>query len=248
MNVRPAPVLRLEGVVKRYHRHTALDSVSFELYASEICALIGPNGAGKTTTLKCIMGLARLSAGRIWVHGRPHTDPSVRLDMALVPEVPAVYELLTVWEHLEFIARAYRLEGWEARARELLERFGLAERRNALATTLSKGMRQKLIICGALLHNPSLLLFDEPFTGLDPQAQRELRQTMLDLRERGQTVLVSSHMLDAVEKFSDRAFILNRGKLIAQGNLEQLRIRYRLPSTVPLEEVFFEATREEGLP
>lgn len=239
------PILRLEGVVKRYGRLVALGGVSFEVRPGEVCALIGPNGAGKTTTLKCIMGLARLAAGHIWIDGRPHHDPGARMRVALVPEVPAVYELLTVWEHLEFVARAYRLEGWRDRAAELLKRFELDRRRRDLASTLSKGMRQRLLIVAALLHDPALVLFDEPFTGLDPHAQRELRQVMLELRDRGKAVLVSAHMLDTVERLSDRALILHRGRLIAEGSLEALRARYRLPSTVPLEEVFFEATQRD---
>jgi len=236
--------LVVRGLVKAYGPVQVLHGVTFNVARGEIVALLGPNGAGKTTTLKTVAGLLRPTAGEVWVAGRPHTDPEARQRLALVPEIPAVYELLTVWEHLEFIARAFRLDAWQPAAEDLLQRYHLWEKRQALAATLSKGQRQKLLICCALLHQPEVFLFDEPMVGLDPAAQRDLKDSLRALRDQGAAILVSTHMLETAERLCDRALVMNRGRVIAEGSLQALRERFHLSGDASLEDVFLEATGE----
>lgn len=242
---RPA-LLEVRDLAKRFGAVQALKGISFCLYPGEIVALLGPNGAGKTTTIRCIMGLNRPTAGTILVEGRPHTDPAVRMKVGLVPEIPTVYGLLTVWEHLRFVALAYRLREWESRAQRLLQELDLWDKRNSLGNALSKGMKQKVLLSMVLLHEPDVVLMDEPLTGLDPQAQREFKQYVLDLRAGGHAILMSTHMLDTVERLCDRALVLKQGTLLAEGSLDSLRARFHLPSSTPLEDIFLEATRAES--
>lgn len=162
--------------------------------------------------------------------------------LGYIPEVPSVYDLLTPWEHLQFTAMAYGLTGWRENAEAILERFDLDEKRNAFCGELSKGMRQKVLIACALLHQPALYLFDEPTVGLDPQAQRELTDQMRQLRETGAALLVSTHILSQIERLADRAVILNRGKIVASGTLDELRRMFNLASDTPLEDVFLQVT------
>lgn len=241
---RPESHLAVRGLVKAFGATQVLHGVTFDVARGEIVALLGPNGAGKTTTLKSVAGLLRPTAGQIWVAGRPHTDPEARQRLAMVPEMPAVYELLTAWEHLEFMARAFRLETWQPEAESLLRRYHLWEKREALAATLSKGQRQKLLICCALLHRPEVFLFDEPLVGLDPAAQRDLKDSLRALRNQGAAILVSTHMLETAERLCDRALVMNRGEVIAEGSLTELRARFRLSGDASLEDVFLEATGE----
>jgi ABC-2 type transport system ATP-binding protein len=235
-------VLRVDQVHKTYGRLNAVDGVSLSVSRGEIVGLLGPNGAGKSTLIKCIAGLLRVSGGSIEVDGFLVRTPEARRSTGYIPEVPSLYDLLTPWEHLQFIALAYELEDWEPRANALLEKFGLADKRDAFSGELSKGMRQKVLIACALLHQPSLYLFDEPTVGLDPQAQRELTRQLLQLREGGAAVLVSTHILAQIEPIADRAIIMSHGQSIAGGTLDGLREMYQLPQDTPLEDVFLQVT------
>src|SRR5690606_13254211 len=208
---RPESHLAVRGLVKTFGATQVLHGVTFQVARGEIVAILGPNGAGKTTTLKTIAGLLRPTAGQVWVAGRPHTHPEARRALALVPEVPAVYELLTTWEHLEFIARAFALDGWQPEAEALLRRYHLWEKRDALV-------------------------------GLDPAAQRDLKDTLRALRDQGAAILVSTHMLETAERLCDRALVLHRGRVIAEGGLDALRAQFRLAGDASLEDIFLEAT------
>lgn len=236
-------VVEVEHLSKSYGRFEAVRDVSFSLGPGEIVALLGPNGAGKSTTIKCIVGLLRPTRGQVRIAGHPVRSEAANERLGYIPEHPAVYELLTVWEHMELVARAYRLSGWRDEAEDLLDKYALVDKRGTLASQLSKGMRQKLLIACALLHRPQFFAFDEPIVGLDPQAQRELKEEMLRLRDEGRTILVSTHMLGSVEAVADRAIIMREGKLLGTGSLEELRERYNLPSDTPLEDVFLRATQ-----
>jgi ABC-2 type transport system ATP-binding protein len=235
-------ILNVENVSKAYGELDAVRGVSIGVSAGEIVGLLGPNGAGKSTLIKCIAGLLRVSSGSISIGGFRVRTPEARGKTGYIPEVPSLYDLLTPWEHLQFIALAYQLSDWEARAEALLERFGLADKRDAFSGELSKGMRQKVLIACALLHQPSLYLFDEPTVGLDPQAQRELTRQLLQLRQEGAAVLVSTHILAQIEPIADRAIIMSHGQTIAGGTLGQLREMYQLPHDAPLEDVFLQVT------
>jgi ABC-2 type transport system ATP-binding protein len=231
------PGLEVAGLTRRYGSTVAVDALSFRVRPGEILALLGPNGAGKTTTLMCLAGLVRPDAGRISLRGEVLGSSRGR-QIALIPETPEVYEMLTVWEHLVFVARSCRLpEGWRERAERLLERLDLRARRDSLGEALSKGMRQKLLVAAAVLAATPVLLLDEPMIGLDPRGQRELREIILEVRGEGVAVVVSTHLLDNVQSFCDRLLILKKGRAVAEGGLRELLDRYGGKS---LEQTFLE--------
>lgn len=237
-----SPPLSVHQLSKRFGKFTALDDVSITVRPGEIVGLLGPNGAGKSTLMKCITGLLRPSSGTVHIGDAPGRTSEANGMIGYIPEVPSVYDLLTPWEHMQFTARAFNLKDWRPAAEDILERFDLDEKRNSLAGELSKGMRQKILIACALLHQPALYLFDEPTVGLDPQAQRELTDEMRRLRSEGAALLVSTHILAQIERLADRAVILNHGRIVAAGTLDELRQTYNLPVNTALEDVFLQVT------
>ncbi|WP_018963736.1 ABC transporter ATP-binding protein [Coprothermobacter platensis] len=238
--------LRVENLKKYYGKTKAVDGVSFSLNDGEVVGLLGPNGAGKTTTLKCIAGLLRQTEGSITIKGMDHRDDIARSKLSYVPEVLDIYEGLTVWDHMKFIALAYELSDWETKAYSLLERFDLTEKRSELGLNLSKGMRQKVMICCGLMHDPDVLLFDEPLVGLDPRAVRELKDVFVTLKNAGKSLLISTHMLDTAQNFCDRVLVMKAGKLIAEGSVDDLRSKMRASQDSTLEDLFLEITSDEG--
>jgi ABC-2 type transport system ATP-binding protein len=233
------PVLVVEHLSKRFDRKTALEDVSFTLDAGEIVGLIGPNGAGKSTAFGILCGLLRPDAGNMRYNGAPLGRDRGRI-VSLIPETPDVYPLLTVWEHLVFVARLCRLAGgWEARGQALLERFDMLSARDTLGSELSKGMRQKTLVAATILAQTPVLLLDEPMIGLDPLGQRGLRAVLRDLRAAGTAIMLSTHQLETAETLCDRVVILNRGRLIASGTIEEMRSL----GSGTLEDVFLEITR-----
>lgn len=236
-------MLKVDHLSKNYGKLNALSDVSFEVNSGEVVGLLGPNGAGKSTTLKSITGLIRPTKGSITIDGVPHNDLEVKRLFTYVPETPDLYEMLTVMEHLQFIAYAYGLTDWQERANDLLERFDLKEKVNELGKNLSKGMKQKVAICSGLLHDPQLLIFDEPFIGLDPKAIRELKNLFRKFKEEGKSIFISSHLLDSIEDFCDRVLVLKDGRLIAKGTLEELRSQVKGEKFTSLEDVFLEVTK-----
>lgn len=227
---------------KTYERTVAADGLSFHLPKGTVGALIGPNGAGKTTTMRALCGIIRPTSGTLRVAGFDvQTQPlQVKQRLAYVPDDPPLFETLTVWEHLQFIATAYRLEDFRATAEELLVQLQLDGKRHALASELSRGMRQKVAIACAYLHQPEVIFFDEPLTGLDPAAIRLLKRTMLEKAEQGATVLVSSHLLALVEDTCRHLIILQKGKCLFSGSIDEARRQY--PNARSLEDVFFHLT------
>jgi len=195
--------------------------------------VIGANGAGKSTIIKCITGLLRFT-GRIEINGFENTSLDAKRQLGYIPEMPAVYDLLTVSEHLEFIRRAYRVED-EAYTQQLLERLELWDKKDKLGKELSKGMQQKLSICCALCHKPSVVIFDEPLVGLDPHAIKELKTIFRELKAGGASVLISTHMIDSVEDYWDVANIMMNGRFAATKINGQ-------DDGKTLEELFFEIT------
>ena len=232
-------MLSISGVTKKYGKMVANDNISFAVGDGQIGILLGPNGAGKSTIIKCITGLLRFT-GRIEVNGFENTSQEAKRQLGYIPEMPAVYDLLTVSEHLEFIRRAYRMED-EAYTRELLERMELWDKKDKLGKELSKGMQQKLSICCALAHKPRVIIFDEPLVGLDPHAIKELKELFGELKRGGASVLISTHMIDSVEDFWDVAHIMMNGRFAAtRENREGVDEK-------PLEQLFFEITeRDKG--
>lgn len=238
--------LEVNGLKKYFGKTKAVDGLSFSLSGGEVVGLLGPNGAGKTTTLKCIVGLLRKAEGTITIDGIDHRADVARAKLAYIPEVPDIYEGLTVWDHFKFIALAYSLEDWEGRANDLMERFDLVQKRNELGMHLSKGMKQKTMICCALLHDPDVLLFDEPLVGLDPKAVHELKQAFMDMKALGKSLLISTHMLDTAQSLCDRVLVMKSGKLIAEGTIDDLRKRVQAAQDSTLEELFLEITSDEN--
>ncbi len=230
--------LVVEGLSKRYGQRLALDALSFHALPGEVLAVLGPNGAGKSTAFLSLNGLLRPDHGRIVLDGQvlEHNRGQV---IALIPETPDVIPMLTVWEHLIYAAKLSRLPlGWEKRGRELLERLGLGPERDTLGNALSKGLRQKTLIATTVLIDAPVLMLDEPMIGLDPQAQRELRELLVELKARERVLLMSTHMLSIAELLCDRALILRAGQTLAQGTITELREQHARS----LEELFLEIT------
>ncbi len=206
-------MLSVEHVTKRYGKTLANDDISFAVEAGQIAILLGPNGAGKSTIIKCIAGLLRFK-GSITVGGYANKTTEAKRLLGYIPEMPAIYDLLTVAEHLEFIRRAYRMED-DGYAEALMERLELADKRDKLGKELSKGMQQKLSIACALLHRPKVIVFDEPLVGLDPHAIKELKAMFSELKAEGAAILISTHMIDSVEDYWDVTHIMVNGRIAA---------------------------------
>lgn len=217
-------MLKVDKVTKSFRKLKANDNISLELQKGEIGILLGVNGAGKSTLIKCICGLLDFE-GSITVDDFDCKSVEAKRLIGYVPETPALYDYLTVEEHLEFIQRAYGCRNEELE-KKLLDLFELSDKTNKLGKELSKGMQQKLSICCALLHEPKLVIFDEPMVGLDPYAIKALKGLFLELKKQGVCVIISTHIIDSVEGFWDKAFILSKGKLTAvkefsDGDLEE---------------------------
>lgn len=232
-------MLELKHVTKKYGKVAANDDVSLTIQDGEIGVLLGPNGAGKSTLIKSMAGLLRFQ-GEILVDGAPNKSAQARRQLGYVPEMPAVYDLLTVWEHMEFIGRAYRLENWQQEAEALLTRLEMDDKRDKLGKELSKGMQQKLSIACALLPQPRVIILDEPLVGLDPHAIKELKEMIRQWREDGRTVLLSTHMIDSVEQDWDAAYILMNGRMVAAMRREDET------EEDTLEKLFFRMTEGEA--
>ena len=235
--------LAVRGLTKRFEAKTAVDGLSFDVGRGEIVAVVGPNGAGKSTTFLCLAGLVRPDAGTIAFDGVALGAERGRI-VALIPETPDVYPMLTVWEHLAFVAALTKQpRGWEARAATLLERLAMTAERDTLGNTLSKGMRQKTLLAATVLGGTPVLLLDEPMIGLDPLGQRELRAIVTDLRAAGHAILVSTHLLESAAAMCDRMLVIDRGRLVASGTIDELRARRGDGS---LEDVFLDVTRPQS--
>jgi len=233
------PVLIVEHLAKRYDRTTALVDVSFILRAGEIVGLIGPNGAGKSTAFGILCGLLRPDSGTMHFEGVLLGRDRGRI-VSLIPETPDVYPLLTVWEHLVLVSRLCRLApGWEARGEALLDRLSMLAVRDTLGSELSKGMRQKTLVAATILAQTPILLLDEPMIGLDPLGQRGLRDVLRDLRAGGTAIMLSTHQLETAETLCDRVVILNNGRMVASGTIDEIHAL----GVGTLEDVFLEITR-----
>lgn len=229
-------MLTVSNVTKRYHKVIANDNISFELPDGQVGILLGPNGAGKSTIIKCIMGFLKYE-GMITIDGLANKSLSAKKIMGYIPEIPSLYPNLTVDEHMEFIARAYKLTDYKEYKDELLERFDLADKKKKFGDELSKGMQQKLSICCGLLPKPKLLLFDEPMIGLDPHAIKELKKLFVELKEQGCSLLVSTHMIDSIEELWDTTYIMKDGHFAAAVRRDEVT-----DGTKKLEDIFFEIT------
>ena len=243
------PVVRVEGLVKHFGALAAVDGVDLEVGAGEIVGLVGPNGAGKTTLLSMLCGILDPTRGRVTIAGHALDEDDgipLRRALAFVPDTPHLFDSLTVEEHLAFVAELYGASATlPERAPALLAEFELEEKRDELAVNLSRGMRQKVAICCALVHDPRALLLDEPLTGLDPLGRRRTIEAIRRRADEGAAVLVSSHQLEIVERLSDRFVILQKGRVRHAGTLAQIRSA-AATGGLSLEEVFLQATDDSA--
>ncbi len=239
-------MIHVQEYHKAYRETIAVDGLSFEVPAGAILGLVGPNGAGKTTTLRALAGIIRPTRGRLYVAGHDVVNDPVaaKRELAYIPDDPKLFDALTVWEHLQFIASAYRVADFEPKGEALLRQFELEEKRNTMAQELSRGMRQKVAICCAYLHDPRAILFDEPLTGLDPYAIRTLKASIAERAAAGAAVMVSSHLLSLVEDLCTHLLILNKGRCLFSGDARRGPgpVRRGLQGDASLEDVFFRAT------
>lgn len=240
---RPSEVaLDVAGLVKRFGPTSALDGVGIACPAGSVTALIGPNGAGKSTLFRAAAGLLVPDAGSIRVRGHVAGSPAAQRALSLMPEQPDLYPGVSVWEHVAFVGLLYRLSGWRPSAEQLLARFGLSDRLDALPHELSQGLRRRLALVMALLHGADVLLLDEPFNGLDPRSAGELRSLVRELAAAGACVLVATHILSDVQRLGDRAVLLDRGRKTAEGTLEELRRQAGLSPGADLEATYLALT------
>jgi ABC-type multidrug transport system ATPase subunit len=238
-------MLEVQNLIKKYGKQNAVNDITFDLQGGEVVGLLGPNGAGKSTTMKCIVGLIRKTSGEIRIGGYDHLSIEAKRLFSYIPETPYVYDLLTVEEHLQFVAQAYGVRDWKAKGHELLETYDLEDKAKKLGKDLSKGMRQKVSICCALLPDPQVLFFDEPMIGLDPKAIRNTKRIFRELKEAGKTILVSTHLIDSVETIADRIMILKNGNIIGNDTLDNLKQTFEQGESGTLEDIFLELTKDE---
>ncbi len=211
--------------------------------------LVGPNGAGKTTTLRCLAGIIPPTRGTMRVGGHDIArDPiAAKQQLAFFTDEPRLFDYLTVWQHLNFVARIYQVADYERIGRELLEELEIANKRDALPGELSRGMKQKLAIACGLLHSPKVIYFDEPLTGLDPLGIRRMKDSILKRARDGAAIIISSHLLHLVEEICSRILILKNGRKIIDGTLAEITRKFsEQPGDANLEEIFFRATSEAG--
>lgn len=230
-------VIRTVGLSKRFGALTALQDLDLQVGRGEIYGFLGPNGAGKTTTVLLLLGLLRPSAGSVYLFGQPMRpgDATMRHRVGVVPEQPYLYPHMTAQEYLDWFADLYGVPHRKDRTAQLLDAVSLFDRRHSRLREFSRGMQQKIGLARALLHDPELLLLDEPTSGLDPSSAKQVRDLLLDLKRRGKTILISSHILSEVERTADRVAILVKGRLQAQDTVEHLIQEVQPDAVVEIE-------------
>ena len=240
------PVIQLQNLHKSYGTTPVLKGINLSVAAGQVVGYIGPNGAGKSTTIKILIGMLPDYVGEATVLGMDVKTQSLEIKRRIgyVPENAALYDTLTPMEYLQFIGQLYSLDATEIerKALDLLRLFQLSDHANARMTTFSKGMRQKVLLISGLLHNPDVIFLDEPLSGLDANAVVLVKEIIRQLANSGKTIFYSSHIMDVVEKISDRIIIINQGQIIADGTFAELQ--HQRPES--LEQLFAELTGSEG--
>jgi len=238
-------MIQVDGLTKLYGEFTAVHELSFSLEAGQVLGLVGPNGAGKTTTLRCLAGIIPPTRGTVRVagHDLAHDAIAAKRLLAFFTDEPRLFDYLTVWQHLNFVARIYQVADYERTGDELLSELELANKKDALPGELSRGMKQKLAIACGLLHSPRVIYFDEPLTGLDPIGIRRMKDSILKRARAGAAIIISSHLLHLVEEICSRILILKNGQKVADGTLAEITQQFSAqPGDANLEEIFFRAT------
>ncbi|MBU8934863.1 MAG: ABC transporter ATP-binding protein [candidate division Zixibacteria bacterium] len=222
-------MIKVENLRKSFVDIAAVDEISFSIEVGEVFGLLGPNGAGKTTTINMIVGVLKPDSGTVNINGE--TDPTkadIRLQIGNSPQAIALYEELTAQENLEFLGRLYRLSGKKLKKRVewALEFAGLTKRRKSKVATFSGGMKRRLNMAGALVHDPPVLLFDEPTVGVDPQSRNMIFNSIEGLKKQGRTIVYTTHYMEEAQRLCDRVAILDYGKILALGDVDDLIAQY----------------------
>lgn len=244
MNNKPLPIaIKLTGVSKKYAEKKVLNSIELEIQSGQIVGYIGQNGAGKTTTIKILVGMIKDFNGSVEVCGFDNRkDPlEVKKRIGYVPELATIYETLTPFEYLEFVGNIYQIKNSEVRSRaeKMLRILDLEREMHQPMMTFSKGMKQKVLFIAAIIHNPEVIILDEPLSGLDAHSIVLVKEILIKLAKSGKTIFYSSHLMDVVEKVCDRIIILSNGTIVADGNIKQLQ---QLENKISLENIFTQIT------
>jgi ABC-2 type transport system ATP-binding protein len=239
------PLIQIRNLSKSYGDKLVLKGLSLDIYPGQVIGYIGPNGAGKSTTVKILTGLIPDFEGEVIVNGiSMATDPlEIKKLIGYVPENAEIYDVLTPMEYLDFIGKLYGMEETllHERARKLLMAFGLATNGDDRMDTFSKGMKQKVLLISGIIHNPKIIILDEPLSGLDANAVIMIKELIMRLSQEGKTIFYCSHMMDVVEKVSDRILLINKGEIIADGTFESLKQNH----SDTLERIFSKLTGRE---
>ncbi|MEN1968669.1 ABC transporter ATP-binding protein [Lentibacillus sp. N15] len=240
--------IKLTELTKAYGKQEAVHSLNLDVKKGELFGFLGPNGAGKTTTIKMMTGLLEPTSGTVVIGGINIWKSPIKAKkrIAYVPDQPNLYPKLTGWDYLQFIASVFRIpnDRFQSRAKELLHIFSLTDRADELIEGYSHGMKQKIAICGALVHEPDVVFLDEPTVGLDPKSARDLKDLLRQLCDTGTTVFMSTHILEIAEQMCDRVGIILDGTIIAMGTMEELR-KHEGNTNQSLEDIFLELTGGE---
>ncbi|MGA2787573.1 MAG: ABC transporter ATP-binding protein [Verrucomicrobiota bacterium] len=242
-------MVQVESLTKLYGEFVAVNELAFSILPGEVMGLVGPNGAGKTTTLRCLAGIIPPTRGTVRVGGHDIVRDAIeaKKQLAFFTDEPRLFDYLTVWQHLNFVARIYQVPDYEGIGARLLEELEIANKKDALPGELSRGMKQKLAIACGLLHSPRVIYFDEPLTGLDPIGIRRMKDSILKRAREGAAIIISSHLLHLVEEICSRILILKNGRKIIDGTLVEITRKFsEQPGDASLEEIFFRATCEPG--
>ena len=242
-------MIQVDKLTKLYGEFIAVEDLSFTVRPGEVMGLVGPNGAGKTSSLRCLCGIIPPTRGTIMVEGFDIVRQPVQAKqrLAFFTDEPRLFDYLTVEQHLNFVARIYQVADYLPIAEELLQELELTDKRKALPSELSRGMKQKLAIACGLLHAPKVIFFDEPLTGLDPMGIRRMKDSILKRARAGAAIIISSHLLHLVEQVCSHILILKQGRKVIDGTLEEIRARFASQADSSLETVFFRATEQGHL-
>ena len=221
------PIIQIKNLSKSYGSKLVLKKLSLDIYPGQVLGYIGPNGAGKSTTVKILTGLIPDFEGEVMINGisMQHDPQEIKKLIGYVPENAEIYDVLTPMEYLDFIGKLYGMEeaALHGRAKKLLMAFGLGDKTDDRMDTFSKGMKQKVLLIAGIIHNPKIIILDEPLSGLDANAVIMVKELILRLSQEGKTIFYCSHMMDIVEKVADRILLINKGEIIADGTFESLK-------------------------
>ncbi len=242
-------MIAVEGLTKLYGDFRAVSDLSFVVQPGQILGLVGPNGAGKTTTLRCLAGIIPATEGRIVVHGYDLVEHPLeaKQELAFFSDEPRLFDYLTVRQHLAFTARLYQVPDVEARGQALLEELEMADKADLLPGELSRGMKQKAALACGFLHQPRVMFFDEPLTGLDPLAIRRTKDLLRQRASQGVAIILSSHLLHLVEEVCSHVLIVKRGQKVVHGTIDEIQAQYQENGqNVSLEEIFIRIAGEDA--